>query len=219
MADGKFIAYYRVSTGRQGASGLGLDAQKQAVLRHLNGGRWELLGEFVEVESGKRNDRPKLAEAIRECKRQKATLIIAKIDRLARNVAFIANLLDSGVEFVAADFPTANKMMIQMLSVFAEFEREQISKRTKEALAAAKARGVKLGTKDQAAMSKAGAAALKQKADAFAEEMRPLIEGFKAQGITSTLSIASELNRRNVASRSGGRWHAGTVGRLLKRLA
>jgi len=140
----KFIAYYRVSTERQGQSGLGLDAQRTAVLSHITGTS-ELIAEFTEIESGKKNDRPQLAAALASCKKQKAKLIIAKLDRLARNVAFIANLMESGVEFIAADNPHANKLMLHMLAAFAEHEREQISKRTKDALAAAKARGTRLG--------------------------------------------------------------------------
>lgn len=144
MANGHYIAYYRVSTTRQGQSGLGLEAQQQAVKQYLNGGNWQILAEFTEIESGKRNDRPKLAEAIALCKRLQATLVIAKLDRLARNVHFISGLMESGVEFVAVDNPNANRLMLHMLAAFAEHEREQISRRTKDALAAAKARGVKL---------------------------------------------------------------------------
>jgi DNA invertase Pin-like site-specific DNA recombinase len=141
-----FVSYYRVSTGRQGHSGLGLDAQRHAVRDYLG---WnpenQLVAEYTEVESGKKSDRPELQTALAACKRHKATLIIAKLDRLARNVAFMANLMESGVEFVAVDNPHASKLMLHMLAAFAEHEREQISSRTKAALAAAKARGVKLG--------------------------------------------------------------------------
>ena len=145
MAKGRFVAYYRVSTEKQGRSGLGLEAQQEAVRTHLNGGNWHLAAEVVEIESGKRNDRPKLAEALRLCRLHGATLIIAKLDRLARNVAFISNLMESGVEFTAVDFPQANRLTVHILAAVAEHEREMISKRTKDALAAAKARGVKLG--------------------------------------------------------------------------
>src|SRR3954469_9367606 len=145
MAQGKFVAYYRVSTAKQGASGLGLEAQQDAVRAHLNGGSWQLVAEVVEVESGKRNDRPKLAEALRLCRLHGATLIIAKLDRLARNVAFISNLMESGVEFTAVDFPQANRLTVHILAAVAEHEAKAISTRTKDALAAAKARGTKLG--------------------------------------------------------------------------
>src|SRR4051812_45725109 len=127
MANGKFVAYFRVSTDRQGQSGLGLEAQRAAVATYLNGGSWELLAEFTEVESGKRSDRPELLKALAYCKRHKATLVIAKLDRLSRNLAFIANLLEAGTEFIACDNPNATKAFIQMMGVFAEHEREQIS--------------------------------------------------------------------------------------------
>src|SRR6266851_986624 len=145
MANGKFVSYLRVSTARQGISGLGLEAQREAVARYLNGGSWALVQEVVEVESGKRNDRPAIAEALRLCRLHRATLIIAKLDRLARNVHFISSLMESGVEFIAVDFPQANRLTVHILAAVAEHERELISQRTKAALAAAKARGVKLG--------------------------------------------------------------------------
>ena len=131
---GNFIAYYRVSTDQQGKSGLGLDAQRAAVANCLNGGNWKLVGEFTEIESGKNGDRPQLAAALAACKKRKARLVIAKLDRLSRNLAFIANLIESGTDFVAADNPHANKSMVQMMAVFAEMERDAICKRTREAL-------------------------------------------------------------------------------------
>src|SRR6516162_2201556 len=145
MAKGKFVAYYRVSTAKQGVSGLGLEAQRTAVLDYLNGGRWKLVGEFKEVESGKDSGRPALAKALAACRVHNATLIIAKLDRLARNVAFISNLMEAGVEFVAVDFPQANRLTVHILAAVAEHEAAMISARTKAALAAARARGVKLG--------------------------------------------------------------------------
>ncbi len=149
MATGQFIAYYRVSTQQQGRSGLGLDAQRASVMQYLNGGSWELSGEYTEVETGKGADaldkRPQLKAAIAACKQGKATLIIAKLDRLARNVHFITGLLESGIDFVCADMPQANKVMLQMYSIMAEWERDQISARTKAALQAAKERAVILG--------------------------------------------------------------------------
>ena len=141
----RFVSYLRVSTARQGASGLGLEAQRAAVAAHLNGSDWTLLREIVEVESGKRNDRPALAEALRLCGQQKATLVIAKLDRLARNVHFISGLMESGVEFLAVDMPSANRFVVHILAAVAEQEAEAISKRTKAALAAAKERGTVLG--------------------------------------------------------------------------
>src|SRR5215471_9744339 len=142
---GKFVAYYRVSTARQGRSGLGLEAQQAAVRAHLNGGRWKLVAEITEIETGKRADRPKLAEALKLCRIHGATLIIAKLDRLARNVAFISALMESDVEFEAVDFPQANRLTIHIMAAVAEHEAKMISERTKVALAAAKARGTKLG--------------------------------------------------------------------------
>src|SRR5712671_2856281 len=143
--DGKFVAYYRVSTARQGRSGLGLDAQRQAVADYLNGGTRSLLREFVEVESGKLNTRPELEQALHLCKVTGATLVVAKLDRLSRNAAFLMTLRDSGVQFVAADLPEANTMTVGVMALVAQHEREAISVRTKAALAAAKARGRKLG--------------------------------------------------------------------------
>ena len=138
---GKFVAYFRVSTDKQGRSGLGFEAQRHAVDQFLNGGSWSLIGEFIEVESGKRNKRPELEKALAVCKRQKAKLVIAKLDRLSRNLAFIATLMDSGVEFVAVDNPHANKLTVHILAAVAQHEREMIAQRTKDALQAAKARG------------------------------------------------------------------------------
>ena len=144
----RFVAYYRVSTDRQGRSGLGLEAQQKAVRDYLNGGAWELVGEFVEVESGKHANRPELARALEACRKQKAKLVIAKLDRLSRNLAFIATLMDAGVEFVAVDNPHASRLTLHILAAVAEHERVAISERTKAALAAAKARGTRLGTPD-----------------------------------------------------------------------
>lgn len=217
MAQGRFVAYYRVSTQQQGRSGLGLEAQQEAVRRYLNGGAWELVGAYTEVESGRKVDRPQLVAALVECKRQGATLIVAKLDRLARNVHFVSGLIESGVDFVAADMPQANKTMIQMHAVMAEWERDQISKRTKDALAAAKARGVKLGT--------AGAANLrpmlerrKAAADQYANKMRGVLLGLKARGL-SQRAIADELNTLGIAPPRGGSWHLATVQRVMSRLA
>jgi DNA invertase Pin-like site-specific DNA recombinase len=142
---GNFVAYYRVSTQRQGRSGLGLEAQQKAVRDHLNGGNWRIVDEFTEVESGTRPGRPKLAQALKTCRALGATLIIAKLDRLARNVHFVSGLMESGVEFTAVDFPQANRLTVHILAAVAEHEAKMISERTKAALAAAKRRGVKLG--------------------------------------------------------------------------
>jgi DNA invertase Pin-like site-specific DNA recombinase len=145
MAEGRFISYLRVSTDKQGRSGLGLEAQRKAVADYLNGGRWTLVTEVVEVESGKRADRPKLAEALRLCRLHNATLVIAKLDRLSRDAHFLLGLQKAGVRFVAADMPEANEMVVGIMAVVAQAERKMISHRIKVALAAAKARGQKLG--------------------------------------------------------------------------
>ncbi len=138
---GRWVAYYRVSTDEQGRSGLGIDAQKAAVANHLNGGQWIMVAEFTEVESGKRDDRPELTKAFAACKKHKAKLVIAKLDRLSRNVHFISGLMDAGVEFVAADMPFANKLTVHIMAAFAQHERERISERTREALVAAEGTG------------------------------------------------------------------------------
>ena len=142
---GKHVAYYRVSTARQGRSGLGLAAQKHAVAEFLNGGDWKIVGEFVEVESGKKSDRPELAKALALCRLHGARLVIAKLDRLSRNAHFLLGLKESGVEFVAADMPNANQLTVGIMAVVAEDEAKRISERTKAALAAAKKRGTRLG--------------------------------------------------------------------------
>lgn len=217
MAEGRYIAYYRVSTDRQGRSGLGLEAQRAAVAAHLNGGAWELVAEYTEVESGKRDDRPELAEALRHCRRAKATLIIAKLDRLGRNVAFIASLMESKVDFVCCDNPHANRLMLHMLAAFAEHEREQISQRTKAALAAAKARGVQLGNPRLQELQQHEKN--RRQAEEYAAALAPIIEELQAGGITSVRGVRDELNRRAIATPTGkGRWHLPTVHRLLERI-
>ncbi|MBJ9591750.1 recombinase family protein [Burkholderia seminalis] len=220
MAQGQFVAYYRVSTARQGMSGLGLDAQREAVARYLNGGDWELVGEFTETETGKGANalekRPQLRAALDLCKRRGATLIIAKLDRLARNVHFVSGLLETGCDFVAADMPQANKVMIQMHAVMAEWERDQISKRTKDALAAAKARGVKLGTAG-AANLKPNVEARQRAADAFAGKLAGVVAGFRARNL-SQRDMVVELNALGIKAANGGAWHRGQLCRLLNRI-
>lgn len=215
MAQGKFVGYYRVSTKRQGASGLGLDAQKQAVAQHLNGGRWRMVGEFTEVESGKRNDRPQLAAALRACQLYGATLVIAKMDRLARNVHFISGLMESGVEFVAVDFPQANRLTIHILAAVAEHEREMISARTKAALAAAKRRGVRLGNPNlkPGTNTNKATATKRAKAGDFAARVRPVMQEIGG----SYRQIAAALNDRGIGTRRGGEWSATQVMRVMQR--
>lgn len=215
-----FIAYYRVSTTKQGQSGLGLEAQHAAVATFLRDTGASLVGEFTEVETGKGSNaldkRPQLRSALEACRKQNAVLIIAKLDRLARNVHFVSGLLETGVEFVAADMPQANKVMIQMYSVMAEWERDQISARTKAALAAAKARGVWLGA--------TGATNLKQhliersnQAAEFARNMEGVIRGFIAIGLTQR-EMAAHLNQLAIQAPRGGKWSLVQVQRLLARL-
>ena|SRR6202044_344551 len=207
-----FVAYYRVSTDRQGATGYGLDAQRADALRYVDAGR--LAGEFVEVESGKRHtNRPQLAAALAECRRLKAVLVIAKLDRLARNVAFISALMESGAEFVCCDNPHASKLMLHMLAAFAEHEREQISARTKAALAVAKARGVRLGNpRALDALELARAVHLSRRP---APEVLRLMENMRAQG-ASFRAIAGELNRLNVRTGRNCKWYGVTVKAALQ---
>lgn len=214
---GKWISYLRVSTDRQGASGLGLEAQRKAVTDYLNGGNWTLAGEHVEVESGKRSDRPQLAAALAACRKLKAKLIVARLDRLSRNVRFISTLMESGVEFVAADMPTANKLTLHVMAAFAEYEREAISVRTKAALAAAKQRGVRLGGPKQAVAAVKGAKANMAAADRFAANVKPLINQVRASGITSLRDIAAALTARGVPTARGGTWNATQVANVIKR--
>ena len=220
MANGRFVSYLRVSTARQGASGLGLEAQRAAVAAYLNGGEWDLIREVLEIESGKRNDRPALAQALRICRQQKATLIIAKLDRLARNVAFIANLMESGVEFVAVDMPQANKFTVHIMAAVAEQEAEAISKRTKAALAAAKERGTKLGGRRVSTgrfteIQEQARQAHKAQAAKGAAAVLPVIAEIQRQGITTLRAIAAELNAREIDAPRGGQWSAVQVQRVL----
>lgn len=225
MASGKYISYIRVSTARQGASGLGLEAQQKAINDYLNGGNWALISEFVEVESGKKNDRPKLAAALQQCRMTGATLIIAKLDRLARNVAFISKLMDSGVDFVAVDFPQANRLTVHILAAVAEHEGKMISERVKVALAAAKARGTKLGSprsnltpEDISQGSKVGNIVKAKQADAFAITVAPIIEQYMAEG-QNLSQIAKSLNRTNVLTARGndGAWTPQAVKNAINR--
>jgi DNA invertase Pin-like site-specific DNA recombinase len=218
----RYVCYYRVSTAKQGASGLGLEAQQQAAHTFLNGGNWKLIAEVTEVESGKRNDRPKLAEALRLCRTRKATLLIAKLDRLARNVNFISNLMESGVEFTAVDFPQANRLTVHILAAVAEHEALMVSARTKAALQAAKARGVLLGgdragiIASQSPKGVAASAVVRSaKARKHATDILPTIQAAKAAGAVSLREIADYLNERGEAAPRGGQWSAVQVSRVL----
>lgn len=215
-----------MSTARQGISGLGLEAQREAVTNYLNGGKWSLVKELVEVESGKRNNRPAIAEALRLCRLHRATLIIAKLDRLARNVHFISTLMESGVDFVAVDFPQANRLTVHILAAVAEHEASMISARTKAALAAAKARGVELGGQ-RGSLDRMGRMAQKGNAASTAvrraavakrnEDLFPVIEDIRAAGLTNPRQIAEGLNQRGITAARGGAWSAVQIRRILGR--
>jgi DNA invertase Pin-like site-specific DNA recombinase len=221
MAEGSFVAYYRVSTERQGRSGLGLEAQQEAVRRYLNGGSWKLVVELTEIESGKRSDRPKLAEALRLCRLHGATLVIAKLDRLARNVAFVSNLMESGVDFTAVDFPQANRLTVHILAAVAEHEAKAISDRTKAALAAARARGTRLGG-DRGHLANirmngtiASAIARRTKSEARARDVLPVIREIEAGGSSSLRHVAAQLTHRGIPAPRGGSWSAMQVKRVI----
>jgi DNA invertase Pin-like site-specific DNA recombinase len=220
MAQGSFVSYLRVSTARQGQSGLGLEAQRQAVADYLNGGQWSLIAEYVEVESGSHDDRPKLAEALARCRLHNATLVIAKLDRLSRDAHFLLGLKKAGVRFVAADMPEANEMVVGIMAVVAQAERKMISSRTKAALQAAKARGVKLGG-DRGNLptvaAKGRLAGLQTRRKAIAQrgvDLAPIITALRAEGATSLRQVAEGLNARGVPAPRGGRWSPVQVARL-----
>ena len=207
-----YVAYYRVSTDKQGQSGLGLEAQT-ATVRKYTAGRGEIIASFQEVESGKRSDRPELLKALAMCRQKKAVLVIAKLDRLSRNVAFIANLLDSRAEFIACDMPEANKLTLHIMAAMAQHEREATSQRTKEALQAAKARGQRLGgpRTNSAGLHRISADQARQ----FRVDLAPTLQQMKARGLTLA-EIADQLNERNIKTCKNGAWHPSTVCRLLK---
>ena len=202
MSQGSIVTYLRVSTARQGKSGLGLEAQQKAVADYLSTGQWNLLEEFVEVESGRNSKRPKLLEAIELCKASGAKLLVAKLDRLARDAAFLMNLKDAGIDFVCADMPEANRLTIGIMALVAEQEREAISKRTKEALAAAKARGVQLGAyrdgvyvggKGNADTARNASEARTVRFHANAVDKLPLLKRYDPDGSMSLRAIADIL--------------------------
>jgi DNA invertase Pin-like site-specific DNA recombinase len=221
----RVIAYYRVSTEEQGRSGLGLEAQRQAVLSLCNGRGWEVIAEHTEIESGKRADRPALSAAMHHAKVTGAVLVVAKLDRLSRSVAFLSQLQDSGAKFVAADMPEANELTVHIMAAVAQAERKAIGQRTREALTAAKARGTKLGNPNgAAALRRAGkgntdaVAVIRDGADSFARELAPVIADIRASGKVSLPAVANALNERHIQTRRGGMWHPTSVKNLLARL-
>lgn len=220
MDDAKVITYYRVSTKAQGLSGLGLEAQAAAVGQYLAGGNATVLASYTDVESGTRADRPQLAKALRHAKHSGATLVIAKLDRLARNVAFVSSLMESGVRFVAADNPHATEFTIHILAAVAQHEAKMIARRTREALAAAKARGVKLGKpenlRNQAVGTVKGAATKRQQAREGYAHVQALVLDLRAKG-ESFGEIARYLNAQGELTRQGCPYQPMTVKRLLDR--
>jgi DNA invertase Pin-like site-specific DNA recombinase len=217
-----FVAYYRVSTDKQGRSGLGLEAQREAVARHVRSVAGLIVTDFQEVESGKRADRPQLLAAISACRVRRAVLVIAKLDRLTRNVAFMANLMESGIEFVACDNPHATRFTIHILAAVAEHEREMISARTKAALAAAKARGIRLGNPNLRGgtpeASHLACLAHAERANEYAADVRPFIDAARQAGAITLGQIATALNARGVRTPSGGqRWTHVQVRRTIQR--
>ena len=224
MSQGSIVTYLRVSTARQGKSGLGLEAQQKSVADYLSTGQWNLLEEFVEIESGKNNKRPKLLEAIDLCKASGAKLLVGRLDRLARDAAFLMNLKDAGIDFVCADMPEANRLTIGIMALVAEQEREAISKRTKEALAAAKARGVQLGAyrdgvyvggKGNADTARNATEARTALFHANAMRRLPMLTRVDPDASMSLRAIADALNGMDIPTVSErGKWSANSVRRL-----
>jgi DNA invertase Pin-like site-specific DNA recombinase len=220
----RLVAYERVSTARQGASGLGLEAQRKEIENFAASRGADVLARFTEVESGRKADRPELAKALHLAKVTGATLVIAKLDRLSRNAAFLLALRDSGVRFMAVDMPEANDLTVGIMALVAQAEREAISRRTKEALAVAKARGVKLGNPNGAeSLRRAGKggealrAAVSANAAAFAGDLAPVLADIQAAGHTSLRAIAAQLTARGIRTRKGGAWGIGNAWQLVRR--
>jgi DNA invertase Pin-like site-specific DNA recombinase len=226
MAQGACVAYYRVSTARQGASGLGLEAQKAAVARYLNGGNWSIKAEFIEVESGRKSNRPELERALATARLHRIPLIVANVSRLTHSSSFLHRLLDAGVEVRFCDLPEiegpTGRFLLQQMAAVAELEAGMIASRTKAALQAAKARGKKLGGDRGVVMSdatrEAGRAIRAAKAEARATDLAPIISAIRAGGATSFGAIARELNERGIPTARGGAWLPMQVSRVLAKL-
>lgn len=219
----RVIAYYRVSTHSQGKSGLGIEAQRLAVTEFVKREGFELVGEMIEVETGKGADaldrRPVLSEALTMAKKLKASVIVAKLDRLSRDVAFVAGLMAQKVPFIVTELGAdADPFMLHLFAALAEKERAMISARTKAALAAAKGRGVRLGNPSLAEARVRAEESRSAGADEFARAIAPVLRTIQAQGITSLRGIARELVARKVEARRGGAWTPVQVSELLKRL-
>jgi DNA invertase Pin-like site-specific DNA recombinase len=241
--DGKFVCYYRVSKPKQGRSGLGLEAQRTDVANYLNGGDWKIVEEYTEVESGKKSDRPALDRALAAARLHRASLVVSKVDRLTRSVAFLSRLLEAGVDVRFADLPqiegATGRFLLQQMVAVAELEAGMISRRTKDALAMARKRGVKLGGRRRKVIGRhangkpiygdvahgtASALAravqvVQQRADARASDIAPTIKALQAGGATSLRAIAAGLNAQNIpTARGGGTWSAVQVARVLERI-
>ena len=221
----RIIGYERVSTARQGASELGIEAQRQAIEGYAEQRDATLIARFTEVESGRNPNRPELLKALHLAKVTGATLVIAKLDRLSRNAAFLLTLRDSGVRFAAVDLPEANDLTVGIMALVAQQEREAISRRTKEALAVARSRGVRLGNPNgAAALRRAGKgaaplrAAIARNADRHAQDLAPVVATSARAGRRACGQSPAELNGRGMLTRRGGRWHVSTVMNLLDRL-
>jgi DNA invertase Pin-like site-specific DNA recombinase len=220
MPQSKFVSYLRVSTEQQGRSGLGLEAQRSSVTDYLNGGRSKLLGEFVEIESGTKSDRPQLQRALSTCRIHGATLVVAKLDRLARDAHFLLGLKEAGIEFVCCDMPSANRITVSIMAIVAEEEARLISVRTKAALQAAKARGVKLGTPNLTRKtSRLGASVSGQnrsrRSKQRANDLRPLLDELRGHGIERPTDLARAFNERGIPTARGGQWSIGQIQRLV----
>jgi DNA invertase Pin-like site-specific DNA recombinase len=217
------VAYYRVSTKKQEKSGLGLEAQQHSVREHLKNGGRSLVAEFTEIESGKKPDRPKLAEALKLCRLTGSKLIVASLDRLARNVAFVSRLMEAGADFEAVDFPQANRFTIHIMAAVAEYEGRIISERTRAGLAIAKAKGVKLGGRTGTSGNPAGLAKACQviaaKSAARIADLAPVVEEIRAAGFVSCKAVARQLNARGIIPARGGRWSSSTASFVLSRLS
>lgn len=227
MAKGRFVSYLRVSTDRQGKSGLGLEAQREAVAIYLNGGAWKLISEFVEVESGRRADRPELGKALALCRAHRAALVVAKVDRLARSQSFLSRILEAGVDVRFCDLPQiegpTGRFLLQSMMSVAELEAGMISARTKAALAASKARGKKLGgfrgRAGTAADTALARAARSKKADTQADALAPILSRIDPAGSASLRTVAASLNAEGIPTPRGqGIWTATAVSRLRERL-
>lgn len=224
--DSQYVCYFRVSTKKQGKSKLGLLAQEDAINKFVSRKNGSIIKTFTEVESGKNENRPELNKAIDHCIITNSILLIAKLDRLARSVHFVSSLMRSGVEFIACDNEHANKLTIHILASIAEYEREIIGTRIKEALKQAKLRGTKLGVSGKKNLTEDGRkkgiinsrTKRTNNADEFAQKIRPVIQDIHNSGITTLKGVSSELNNRNIRTSRSGQWSASSVSRVLKRL-